>query len=114
MERSRSRLGQGVVLVLASAVVLSLAGCAPGPNELENLGGPDQAGFWQGVWHGFIAPVTFLISLFTQQVNVFEVHNDGNWYSFGFMIGLAIGSSGAASSGAYARNLKKTREGGTS
>jgi hypothetical protein len=94
-------------VVLSTLVLLQLAGCAPGANELENLGGPDEAGFWQGVWHGVISPITFLVSLFTPDVNVFEVHNDGTWYTVGFMLGLCLVSSSAAASGNYARRLKR-------
>lgn len=56
-----------------------------------------MAGFWLGLWHGIIAPVTFLISLFTDNVNIYEVHNNGNWYDFGFVLGAGIlfGGGGA-------------------
>ena len=51
---------------------------------------PDAAGFWLGLWQGLISPITFLISLFNNDVNVYEVNNNGNWYDFGFMLGVAI------------------------
>ena len=35
-------------------------------------------------------PVTFVISLFTDNVNLYEVHNNGNWYDFGFVLGAGI------------------------
>jgi hypothetical protein len=50
----------------------------------------EVAGFFPGLWHGIISPVTFLISLFTEDVSVYEVHNDGNWYDFGFVLGAGI------------------------
>ena len=61
----------------------------------------DVAGFWLGLWHGFIAPITFIISLFSDTVNIYEVHNNGNWYNFGFMFGISVslGGSGAGSRG---------------
>jgi hypothetical protein len=65
------------------------------PNDEEGR----VAGFWLGLWHGIIAPVTFVISLFSDKVHVYEVHNNGNWYTFGFLLGLAIvlgGGGGAA------------------
>ena len=43
-----------------------------------------------GLWHGIITPVTFVISLFNENVNIYEVHNNGNWYNFGFVFGLSI------------------------
>ncbi|MBN1695980.1 MAG: hypothetical protein JW881_00580 [Spirochaetales bacterium] len=82
-------------------LMLSLAACAAGPNELKNVAAGEKkvAGFWQGLWHGIITPVTFIISLFNKNVNIYEVHNNGGWYNLGFILGLIIifgGSSGSA------------------
>jgi len=30
------------------------------------------------------------MSLFTDNVNLYEVHNDGNWYDFGFVLGAGM------------------------
>jgi hypothetical protein len=92
-----------VAAVLGAAVLLS--SCAAGPNP-EVGTGEDPAGFWLGLWHGIIMPITFFISLFTDDVNVYEVVNSGNWYDFGFFIGVAIafgGSGGGAGVGARRR-----------
>jgi len=40
-------------------------------------------------------------------VNIYEVQNDGNWYNFGFMIGVAIAFGGPASAGGYASPGRK-------
>ena len=65
---------------------------APGPNPQE--GTPNElgnvAGILMGIWHGFIAPVTLAISFFNPQVQMYEVHNDGNMYNLGFMLGLVL------------------------
>lgn len=37
-----------------------LAGCAATGNELARSS--SDAGFWLGLWHGFISPVTFIVS----------------------------------------------------
>ena len=59
------------------------------------------AGFLLGLWHGIILPVTFIISLFTDSVSIYEVRNNGGWYDFGFILGVMIifGSGGAGSRG---------------
>jgi hypothetical protein len=77
--------------VIILAVSLLLAGCAAGLNpEVGVAVNGDAAGFWHGLWHGFISPVTFVISLFTDNVNIYEVRNSGNWYDFGFVLGAGI------------------------
>lgn len=77
--------------LLILLLLISLTGCAPGPNNLKGTPGPKHstAGFWQGVWQGFIAPFVFLISLFKNDLNIYEVHNNGAWYNFGYLFGLA-------------------------
>jgi hypothetical protein len=90
-------LGLAVVAVL----LLTLTSCAPGPNVQEGVAaqGGEIAGFWLGLWHGIIAPITFVISLFSDNVNVYEIHNNGNWYNFGFVLGAGVllGGGGAGS-----------------
>jgi hypothetical protein len=53
---------------------LVLAACAPGANDLTASDAGEPAGFWLGLWHGIITPVTFVISLFNDSVNVYGVH----------------------------------------
>jgi hypothetical protein len=82
------------VLVL----LLLTIGCAPGPNEFQGITGENHrvAGFWLGLWQGFIAPFVFVFSLFKSSISIDEVHNSGAWYNFGYLCGLAcfFGCSG--------------------
>jgi hypothetical protein len=90
------------VLVL----LLVLAACAAGPNLSvdEPSAEGDVAGFWLGLWHGIIVPVTWLISLFSDTVNIYEVHNNGGWYDTGFLIGAGVFlGGGGAGAGRRAR-----------
>ena len=77
-------------LVLALFCLVSLAACAPGPNHLQGTSGPRDivAGFWLGLWQGFIAPFVLVISLFKSGLNIYEVHNNGALYNFGYLFGL--------------------------
>ncbi len=81
-----------LLVFIAILAMLLLAGCAAGTNPtvdvLDAAGKSD--GFWSGLWHGVISPVTFVISLFSDNVNIYEVYNSGNWYDFGFMLGICI------------------------
>jgi hypothetical protein len=92
-------------------VVLLLGACAAGGND--TVQGPDPAGFWLGLWHGIISPITFLVSLFRDDVNIYEVHNNGNWYDAGFMLGVSTIFSGSARSGSTARSRRSRRTTGT-
>jgi hypothetical protein len=91
---------QALVGIGLFLVIVSLIGCAAGPNAMKDSASPDGsvAGFWLGLWHGLIVPFTFVISLFSDNVAIYEVHNSGGWYNFGFLLGGAstLGGSGAA------------------
>jgi hypothetical protein len=55
----------GLMLVLMLAL---LTACAPGDgaNSAEN-----PAGFFSGVWHGWIAPVTLVVSIFNHKIGFY-------------------------------------------
>jgi hypothetical protein len=55
-------------------------------------------GFWQGLWHGFIFPLAWIVSLFTDSVAVYAVPNDGGWYNFGYFLGIVVFGVGARKS----------------
>ena len=86
------------LIPLALLLVFVLSACAAGENPEIGVAAADGdvAGFWLGLWHGLIAPITFVISLFTDTVNVYEVHNNGNWYDFGFVFGAACAFGGSS------------------
>jgi hypothetical protein len=109
MRRTRTYLGLGMIVAL-----LMLSACAAGPNELVDTG-PDPAGFWLGLWQGLISPIMFLISLFTAEVNIYEVQNNGNGYDFGFMLGVAAAFGGGAGGGSASagRVRRRTRASGS-
>ena len=67
-------------------IALGAGACLPGPNRVVGAGLP---GFWMGYWHGLIAPITFIASLFRSTLSMYEVHNSGGWYNLGFLLGLA-------------------------
>lgn len=80
------------IILISILLGVVLTACTAGPNpEVETAPeGENVAGFWLGLWHGIIAPGTFIVSLFTDNVNLYEVHNTGNWYDFGFVLGAGI------------------------
>lgn len=92
-----------VALLIFSLVTLS--GCAAGPTRFVD----NPAGFLAGLWHGFIIVVTFIISLFTDSVQIYARNNTGGWYDFGFLLGILImlGGSGGRK---WKKKFKKQKE----
>ncbi|MGA8248110.1 MAG: hypothetical protein WB797_14500 [Nocardioides sp.] len=91
-----------------AALLLLLSACA-GADPLSRHGA-GQAGFWIGLWHGFILPVSIIVSWFDQSVGIYDVHNSGGWYDTGFVLGASfvfgtvLGGSRGASSASRRRN----------
>ena len=82
-----------ILLFLVVLLLLTtLLSCTAGPNVLKGSSGASNvvAGFWRGLWHGFICLFTMIASLFSNSVTVYEVHNNGGWYNFGFVLGAAM------------------------
>ncbi len=88
--KNRKILALGILLVLAMVL---LSGCAPGDgkNSPANL-----AGFFTGVWHGWIAPFTLFWSLFNHNIGIYEVYNSGFWYDLGYYMAVISGFGGLA------------------
>ncbi len=72
--------------ILLSVLVLFATSCTPGGSDFII----EPAGFFMGLWHGFISFFTFIISLFSDTVTIYEVNNNGGWYNFGFILGISI------------------------
>ncbi len=81
-----------VVLVgICILFILSLTGCMPGDgsNDANNL-----AGFFWGVWHGWIAPISLIGGLFNRDLRIYEIMNSGWMYDLGFYIAVISGFGG--------------------
>lgn len=80
------------------AIVFLFAACADVTN-VEACVTTEPSGFLGGLWHGIIAPVSFFLSLFMDDVAMYAVNNNGGWYDFGFVLGAGIlfGGSSRAS-----------------
>lgn len=98
------------ILFLFSTLLVSLTACAPGakinidqmksqmqftmPGENPELDKQADnglvAGLGTGLWHGFISPVTLIISFSNPVIQMYEVHNDGPLYNLGFLLGAIL------------------------
>jgi len=83
-------------LLLILGLVMLMVSCAPGNEKFDAA----PAGFWYGLWHGLISFITFVISLFNDQVTIYEVNNTGKLYNLGFILGIMIAYGGGARGGA--------------
>jgi len=83
----------GALLIL---MVVALAGCAA-PNNVAHLHETHISGFWGGLWDGMTACLAFIIHLLGGHTGIYEVHNDGGWYDFGFLIGIGAFTKGLTS-----------------
>jgi hypothetical protein len=89
--------------IILAALFFFVAGCAPGNLRWDKeIGQP--ANFWAGLWHGLIIIVTFIVSLFTQDVKIYEVNNVGWAYNLGFLLGAMISLGGGARSACHRKH----------
>ena len=80
----RALLPLGALAVLSACASQSAAAVAPA-----------APGFLLGLWHGFIFPVAWALSLFMADVAVYAVPNNGGWYDFGYFLGIVVFGVGA-------------------
>jgi len=81
------------LLLMLFLLLLLMTACAPG----DGANTPSNpAGFFSGVWHGWIAPITLVISLFNKQITIYEVNNIGFWYNLGYYMAIISGFGGLA------------------
>jgi hypothetical protein len=82
----------------AAGAVLALSACAATQAPDAVAHNPDTPGFLLGLWHGFIFPVAWIVSLFADKVAIYAVPNNGGWYDFGYFLGIVVFGVGARKS----------------
>lgn len=90
----RSALHRRSVRVSAAAM-LALVASACAATQPAGIVESSAPGFLLGLWHGFIFPIAFIVSLFTDSVAVYAVPNNGGWYDFGYFVGIVFIGVGA-------------------
>jgi hypothetical protein len=88
-----------ILIVCIGLALLLVASCTPTVGTSSGTPGTEGevAGFWKGLWHGFIMLFTFIISLFKDNVGIYESNNSGNLYNLGFLLGVMIFFGGGGS-----------------
>ncbi len=83
-----SRLAVFAALGVTFAV---LAACATRP-----MGSHSDPAFLRGLVDGLVAPIAFVLSLFSDTIRMYQFPNIGRWYDFGFLIGLSVWGGGGS------------------
>ncbi|MEE4350918.1 MAG: hypothetical protein V2J26_11880 [Pacificimonas sp.] len=78
------------------AGLFALAACA---GQSAAVVEPAAPGFLWGLWHGFIFPFAWIGSLFSPEIAVYAVPNNGGWYDFGYFLGIVVLGGGSMFSG---------------
>jgi len=84
-------------LIIITIIILVLfASCAHTVDVSACTEGTKEYGFWNGLWHGIIAPITFIGHLFNNSIAVFATNlkGGGGWYYLGFLLGVSSSLSG--------------------
>ncbi|MDE0428080.1 MAG: hypothetical protein OXN25_24765 [Candidatus Poribacteria bacterium] len=82
---------QKLICILLLITLITVAGCVPGDGKHTT---EKPAGFFWGIWHGWIAPISLIWQLFNPDIRLYEPNNTGWWYDFGFYIAIISGFGG--------------------
>lgn len=84
-------------IILFVFVLIIFSGCAD-VTVVDECLPTDPYGFWGGLWHGIVSPISFIGSLLSDEIAMYAINNNGGWYDFGFWLGIG-GLSGGIGSG---------------
>lgn len=90
-------LKTGLKTVIAVSLIFLLTGCAD-TVTFAQAGQIEPVGFWYGLWHGMTFPFAWIGSLFSDEIAIYAIYNNGGWYDFGFFCGVGGFSASAVSS----------------
>ena len=84
-------LAYGKLLILAF-FILNSTGCAQALRlpDFSKVGGAEEAGLFSGIWHGLTVPISFIGSLFMEDIAIYAAYNTGGWYDSGYCFGLFV------------------------
>ncbi|MXZ00222.1 hypothetical protein F4Y93_06065 [Candidatus Poribacteria bacterium] len=72
-------------LILITTLLLTVSGCLPN----DALEGDHEAGFFSGIWHGWLCWLSFILGIFTD-IRIYAAQNTGWWYDCGWMLGAGL------------------------
>ena len=90
------KLSRAFFIATLGIAVVTLAACAERP-----MGHHSDPAFIRGVVDGLLAPISFVLSLFSDTIRMYAFPNIGRWYDFGFLLGLSVWGGGGATATRY-------------
>jgi len=79
------------IIILLLFLLLTITACMPNPSRDLTQ---NPSGFFKGVWHGWIAPISLIVGFFNDTTRVYDPNNTGWWYDFGFYMAVISGFGG--------------------
>jgi hypothetical protein len=73
-------------------LIIAVTSCAPSGYESS------QAGFFSGIWHGFIIMFSLIGKLFGADIGIYAANNSEFLYWLGFLFGIGAFGGGGYSS----------------
>ncbi len=77
--------------IITLLILIAFTSCMPNPEQ--NMG-QSPSGFFMGVWHGWIAPLSLIVGFFNEHTRVYDPNNTGWWYDFGVYMAIISGVGG--------------------
>jgi hypothetical protein len=84
----KSKLHSAAITIAILFFCILMSGCADVQPQVKTCLEGHTYGFWGGLWHGFIAVFSWIGSLFSDDIAIYAVNNNGGWYDFGFLLGI--------------------------
>lgn len=81
------------IIVISLLLILILSACA-GSDQFKE--GGKKANLIHGIWHGWIAPLSLVLSIFGDGIRMYEPNNTGWSYDLGFYMAVIGGFGGLA------------------
>ena len=91
VKRKQKKMDRLKLIIISVLILLLFTSCAD-TVPYEVLTEDTPYGFWSGIWHGIIAPISFIGSLIWDDISMYAVNNNGGWYDCGFW--FAVGGLG--------------------
>jgi len=84
-------------VIIFCAIMILLSSCA-NVQEVSECVTKHTCNFWHGLWHGIILPISFIGSIFSDNIAIYSINNNGGWYDFGFALGVGALFGGSSNS----------------